>query len=316
MLGETDRQVHFAFPRSWFILLPLLFIFLSCATLSPLDSSPEKPLAAALPQAVIPKWRAFAKSETDGLAYFAGKTARPRLEFWALRIDLEAPELRIVVKGGADGGNTQLSTKVSSFVRDNGLLAGINALPFDPVSGREGEPRVNVGIVVADGVQVSPPHRGYDALVWYWENGAAIVPQSEILAPQTIVNAVGGFRQILEQGAVSERTLQLTSRHPRSAAGISPDRRYLYLLVIDGRRPGSAGSTEAETALLLRALGAYDGINFDGGGSSALALRYPDGKIRAVNTPIHGLVPGRERAVAGCLGVTVNTQTENSNENR
>ena len=314
--GRADRQRHSARSRSWFILLPLLLIFCSCATLSPVDSSPEKPRTAAMPQAVIPNWRAFAENETDGLAYFAGKIARPRLEFWALRIDLAAPELRIVVKGGADGGDTQLSTKVSSFVRDNGLLARINALPFDPVSGREGEPRVNVGIVLAEGVQISPPHQGYDALVWYWESGAAIMPQSEIHDPQTIKNAAGSFQQILEHGEVTERTLQITSRHPRSAAGISPEQRYLYLLVIDGRRPGSIGSTEAETALLLRALGAHNGINFDGGGSSALALRYPDGKIRAVNTPIHGLVPGRERAVAGCLGVQVSTQAENKNENR
>jgi exopolysaccharide biosynthesis protein len=80
---------------------------------------------------------------------------------------------------------------------------------------------------------------------------------------------------------------------------------YLYLLVIDGRRPGSIGSTEAETAILLRQLGAWEGINFDGGGSSALVLRYPDGGIRPVNRPIHKGIPGRERAVAGCLGVGV-----------
>jgi len=92
-------------------------------------------------------------------------------------------------------------------------------------------------------------------------------------------------------------------RHPRSAAGISSDNKYLYLIVIDGRQIKSIGGTEAETALLLRALGASEAINFDGGGSSALVLRYPNGKVRVVNTPIHGQIPGRERAVAGCLGI-------------
>jgi len=102
----------------------------------------------------------------------------------------------------------------------------------------------------------------------------------------------------------------LSARHPRSAAGISPDGKFLYLLVIDGRQFKSIGSTEEETALLLRALGSAEAINFDGGGSSALALRYPDGKVRVVNTPIHKLIPGRERGVAGCLGIKSKEQSK------
>jgi exopolysaccharide biosynthesis protein len=75
--------------------------------------------------------------------------------------------------------------------------------------------------------------------------------------------------------------------------------------VIDGRRSGSAGATEAELGVILRRLGAVEGINFDGGGSTALALRYPDGRVRAVNTPVHGGIPGQERGVAACLGIRV-----------
>ena len=39
----------------------------------------------------------------------------------------------------------------------------------------------------------------------------------------------------------------------------------LYLLVVDGRRPGSVGATEVETALLLLSLGAESGLLMDGG---------------------------------------------------
>jgi exopolysaccharide biosynthesis protein len=63
------------------------------------------------------------------------------------------------------------------------------------------------------------------------------------------------------------------------------------------------GATEEEVGVILTRLGADDGLNFDGGGSTALVLRYPDGKIRPVNTPIHGMIPGKERAVATCLGI-------------
>jgi exopolysaccharide biosynthesis protein len=227
-----------------------------------------------------------------------------------VRIDLTAPDLRVVVKGGAYGSVKTLSTKVSSFVSDNQLAAGINAVPFYTSSEEEGKPITNTGIVVSGGVLIAPPHPRYDALVWYTDGSVSIVSQPEIHSVEEIENAVGGFYQILKANELTGRVLDRESRHPRSAAGISSDSRYLYLLAIDGRRFGSAGTTEAETALLLKALGCWDGINLDGGGSSSLALRYPDGTVRVVNTPVHDGVPGRERAVAGCLGFALNPSTE------
>jgi hypothetical protein len=282
-------------------------IFSSCATISPLETGRQRLVPARSPETLSPQWLPFARDTTKGLDYLAGKTARPRLEFHALRIDLWDTDLQIRASGGGLDENDEAgffrSIKVSSFVRNKGLLAGLNTLPFSPVSGKEGEPRTNVGLVIADGIMLSPPHTVFDALVFYTDGGAVIMPQSQIKSTEGIANAVGGFHRILEGGSISERTASRKARHPRSAAGISPDGRYLYLLVIDGRRPGSVGSTEAETAALLKQLGAQEGINFDGGGSSALALRYPDGQVRVVNTPIQSGIPGRERAVAGCLGV-------------
>jgi len=296
------------FPSS---LLPvtcyLLPVFCSLFTVSCTTFSHVEGPAESVEQ-VSPVWTL----QAPGLDYFAGKVLRPRIEFYALRVDLTAPNLRIVAYPGGRSRVGFLSVRVSSFVRDNGLLAGINALPFDTVSGTEGEPRINIGLVISDGVTLSPPHKNFDALVFYKDGHAAIAAQSEISDhdSESIENAVGGFYRILEHGELVPRVLNSGDsagakhpRHPRSAAGISPDNKFLYLLVIDGRQFKSVGGTEAETALLLRALGATEGINFDGGGSSALVLRYPDGTVRVVNTPIHDQIPGRERAVAGCLGI-------------
>jgi exopolysaccharide biosynthesis protein len=212
----------------------------------------------------------------------------------------------MVVRDGAPvqpNGKT-LSSKVSSFVRNNDLLAGINALPFYPVSDKEGEDRTNVGIVISDGVILSPPNSKYDALVFYEGGGAAVVPQAILSdTDRRITEAVGGFYQVLQDGNVSKRTENKKERHPRSAAGISEDGKFLYLIVIDGRRYGSIGATEAETGFILKRLGAYSGINFDGGGSSSLAVRRSNGLVETANTPVHGGIQGRERAVAGCLGV-------------
>jgi hypothetical protein len=244
-----------------------------------------------------------------------------------LRINLAEPGLRILINGGEGNGGgkpgqagqgagskgTIPSTWVSGFVRRNGLLAGINANPFDPVSGKEGEPRTIVGLVVSGGILISPPNPRFDALVFYSAGGAAILSQGELPDLGAIQNAVGGFHRILRENQLAERIrppdrdspakTPAMPRHPRSAAGISAEGDYLFLLVIDGRQLASIGATEAETGIILRQLGASEGINFDGGGSAALALRYGDGKVRPVNTPIHGGIPRRERGVAACLGI-------------
>jgi hypothetical protein len=296
------------------LALSLLIPLGSCTTLSPITSSPEKNIPrASSPELVRPNWQPFAEEAVGGLDYFAGKTRKPRLEFRALRIDLSRPDLRIVMYGNpraaADterGAGLIPSTWVSGFVRRYGLLAGINAGPFDPVSGKEGEPRTNIGIIIAGGLPIAPPAPQYDALVFYWDGGAAILSQGELGDLARIENAVGGFHRILQDGRLAGRIAAggpAPPRHPRSAAGLSAEGNYLYLLAVDGRRPGSIGATEAETGIILRALGAAEGINFDGGGSTSLALRFPGGAVRPVNIPIHGGIPGRERGVASCLGI-------------
>ena len=307
--GQKRRERTALLPL--FLTFFLLIVFFSCTTASP-NSARESAVSFAAVETVEPQWQPFA----DGVGYFHGKTVNPQLEFWALRIDLSAPNTRIVVRGGAyasgvvnNGANENeiLSTRVSSFVRDNNLIAGINAVPFDIVSAKENQPIKNMGLVISDGKLTSSVNPNYDALVFYKNGGAAIVSQQAIRSSiENIENAVGGFHQILTGAQATQRTQNSESRHPRSAAGVSANGNILYLLVIDGRRAGSIGSTEEETAFLLRALGCRDGINLDGGGSTALALRYQDGNIRTVNTPVHGGIPGRERAVAGCFGITLN----------
>ena len=296
------------------LLLFLLFVSFSACSTSPVPTGAELPAVFASVEVVQPYWQPF----ENGINYFHGKITSPRLEFWALQIDLSAPGLEIVVGSGAvnsDQQNSQtLSTRVSSFVHGNNLIAGINASPFDVISSRERQPIQNIGIVVSGGELTAPAHPHYDALVFYKDGKAAIVNQSAIVSIENIKNAIGGFFEILTEGepaqitVINETTISTgaAARHPRSAAGISQDGKYLYLLVIDGRRAGSIGSTRLETALLLYALGSWTGINLDGGGSSALAMRV-DGKVKVINTPIHGGIPGLERAVAGCIGARIST---------
>ena len=66
-------------------------------------------------------------------------------------------------------------------------------------------------------------------------------------------------------------------RHPRTAVGIKENGDVL-ILVVDGRIPEySNGATLVDLALTLKAFGAVDSINLDGGGSSIMLIR-PDGE--------------------------------------
>ncbi|MGZ8780720.1 MAG: phosphodiester glycosidase family protein, partial [Thermoanaerobaculia bacterium] len=59
--------------------------------------------------------------------------------------------------------------------------------------------------------------------------------------------------------------------HPRTAVAVSRDRRTLYFVVADGRRPDVPGMTLPELAdFLVREVGACAAMNLDGGGSSAM----------------------------------------------
>lgn len=93
-----------------------------------------------------------------------------------------------------------------------------------------------------------------------------------------------------------------TERHPRTALAWNDT--HLFMMVCDGRCPGSVGMTFQEMAdFLTGTLGATDAVNLDGGGSSTL---WVDGQVR--NVPSDSC--GTERAVAnGVLLVRQETAT-------
>jgi hypothetical protein len=107
---------------------------------------------------------------------------------------------------------------------------------------------------------------------------------------------VGGSPNCLVAGVPQYDTAShYAQRHPRSAVGISRDGETLILLVVDGRSTASIGVTTQQLGQILLDLGAWDGLNFDGGGSSALWLATEG----VVNEPSDG----SQRVVANHLGV-------------
>ena len=128
------------------------------------------------------------------------------------------------------------------------------------------------------------------------------LPRSPYGAPLSLV--IGGWPRILRDGhdvAVDAATVEGTisrnaeARHPRTAIGFSRDSTTLFLLVVDGRSQRSVGVTLVELAAIMRELGAWQAMNFDGGGSTTMVI---DGAV--VNAPSD---PTGEREVGSALAL-------------
>lgn len=120
---------------------------------------------------------------------------------------------------------------------------------------------------------------------------------------QGIREAIGGGPVLLRNGNPVVRESDFaTARHPRSAIGATRDGR-IWLVLVDGRQPMSAGITLPELAELMRRWGCVDAINLDGGGSSAMHLMGV-----TVNRPSGGV----ERLVANGIVLTARQPKESA----
>ncbi len=119
----------------------------------------------------------------------------------------------------------------------------------------------------------------------------------------SVFNAISGDRMLVEKGQIPAN-LDDTVLEPRTAIGVSSNGRWMLWIVVDGRQPGySEGCTLTELAdMLIKYGGAYNAINLDGGGSSAIVLK-KSGVADVLNSPIEGGIAGKERMIANHLGV-------------
>ena len=107
------------------------------------------------------------------------------------------------------------------------------------------------------------------------------VPQPATARTAAPALIIGGWPRLLRDGAnvaarapSEEGTISRNAemRHPRTGVGFSRDSATLFLVTVDGRQAASAGMTLVEFAALMKELGAWDALNFDGGGSTTLVV--------------------------------------------
>jgi hypothetical protein len=89
------------------------------------------------------------------------------------------------------------------------------------------------------------------------------------------VDVVSGSADILENGVIQYSAScndDLCLKNPRTAVGITATGG-IILMVVDGRSPGSNGLTLYQLGKELKALGAVNAVNLDGGGSATMWIK-------------------------------------------
>ncbi|HZZ00940.1 MAG TPA: phosphodiester glycosidase family protein, partial [Candidatus Baltobacteraceae bacterium] len=197
-----------------------------------------------------------------------------------------------------NGGTAFLTPEFGNVPpQDNTTLIGLQLLDGTPPLARY---RVTS---IADNLSAQPP--GYYLAIGPGAYGDVDTPNAGDIASVSgdlspvgldqLLTAIGGGPLILHNGAWytdpdGPSGGEFSKRIPSSGAAIAPDGT-LFLIEVDGRQPTvSVGLTRAEFSALMRALGATEGLAFDGGGSSTMVVRrLGDADSSVVNAPSDGV---------------------------
>lgn len=234
------------------------------------------------------------------------KLEEPPQRLYFVRIDLSRPGVSLTTT--PPNGPALLETngtKTSTFLAESGAVLAVNASRFRPVEQREYAPKDIAGLAVHRGIRYSEDEPN-QAFIATREDGRAVIARDQDAKSVTshkLQTAVAGSPIVLQGGRLPPFG---PTRHPRTAVGVTEDGRFLYILVAEGRMASRAiGLTLSEVGAWLKRLGASDGLNLDGGGSTTLVVRAPDGRAVRVNRTVDNPITGSERVVANHLGVRV-----------
>jgi hypothetical protein len=240
----------------------------------------------------------------------SGGTAAPDHQVLCLRVDLGDPDVELFgTPKCADCALDTLSENTSHFLEQNALQVAVNGGFYGGSGGatdtQPGTPDNVLGLAISQGVRVSAPDSRYAATLLFTASNQAYYLPYNTPATNTagIHTAISGNRPLLINGANVQAPLP-SDLDPRTALGLSQDRRHLFLLTIDGRQPGwSDGADFYDTGEWLKRFGASDGINVDGGGSTTMVMADCLGAAERLNRPSYVAAYGRERIVGHNFGV-------------
>jgi hypothetical protein len=221
--------------------------------------------------------------------------ATDSIDVHALIVDLSSGDISLVATRPRDR-----SMPVREFAHRYGVDIAVNANYFDTRS-------KSCGLAAGDGVVWADSYDdGCDMSIGFGRQNEAMAFDSGDLirgpVPEAwMTDVITGKPWVVRHGVAQGGWLEprhIEGHHPRTAVGLSQDRRTLFIVVADGRRAGIPGVTGHYLARLMLELGAWDALNLDGGGSSEMFIRAENG---VVNQPSDN----RPRPVGNHLGIRV-----------
>ena len=287
-------------------------------------------VAAALAPSVARAQTIASRSETApfaGVRVVVGRTASPAANFRATIVSLcddyvhvtatRAPTAFQRTSTWASAAGVQAATngdffapgpRVYGFAIGNGVAWPVRQTGVDTAVAGEWYYRRHGWIGFGPGAVE------FSHTEWVKQNAARLgvvdgwMPAAVTTAvPRGLTALVSGFPELITEGqrytcAVPTASscfpdrADMRARHPRTAMGLTRDRRTFMLVTVDGRSSTSAGMYGTELARLMELLGAWQSFNLDGGGSTTMWVRGRG----VINTPSDA---AGERAVANHWGV-------------
>lgn len=230
------------------------------------------------------------KTVADGVQLTTRTTATPNVAR-ILVVDLGAPGVRL-----GSTKTTERKRTTSSYAKLVGAAAAVNGDFFSYAT------YSTSGLSAGGGAQWAGTKDNTYSGTLAFDDAKRVelsdASKTVTFDPTWMKGVVSGHPQLVNGGtaiASNPDGAACTTRNPRSAVGITADKKKLIVTVVDGRSSISAGMTCTELAALMKSFGADDAFNLDGGGSSTMYLR----GTGIVNKPSDGT----ERVVANHLAI-------------
>lgn len=248
----------------------------------------------------------------QGVEYFRETRTAPRpAVIHVVKINLDAPGIGSLVTPPDPLEGRQLRGETTSqFLARYKLQIAINGDFFEPWSDNTplefyphlGDPVDVLGFAASRGRVYSQGQVNHPTLYLSQDNQASF---DQPIGP--IWNAISGNLIFVKTGIPDQIELSDSYHqmpHPRTAVALDSTGRTLILILVDGRQSSySEGATMRELAEIAIHYGAFEALNLDGGGSTALVIAGPDGQPILINSPIHTHMPTAERPIANHLGI-------------
>jgi len=278
----------------------------------------RRPVASGQDVAFLERPPPVDAKDQPPIQYWRQRLEQPRqVEIHCLKIDLRNRSYEVVAIASPDpdgDGAAEATLQMPLELAAAGkALAAVNANLFKPLAGSDGSRiygqwKIGQAVeieswVVADGRLRGALDYGYFNF-WIDPEGGGHIDRLRQGAPA--LQAVSGGEALVLDGQAREPGPGASATpQPATALGLDRDGRWLWLVVVDGRRPDySEGMTVPELGELMAGLGCWRAMTMDGGASSVM-LASRSWRLQIVNRPCG---PSGPRPVPVMLGVRRRTR--------